>query len=160
MDLALAGAVHDSDRVWLASTDADTVVASDWLTTQVRWANIGVDAVAGLVHVGWTDDTRPLRDRHARIVSAGGGRLGHNHVHGANIGVRASRWVEVDGCGVMSDGEDHELWRRLRIAGARLIGVTDVDVTTSSRLHGRAPAGFSGHLRALAADGPGPVAAS
>lgn len=153
LDLARSGLAGPPEELWLATTDADTVVSPDWLSSQVRWANRGVDAIAGLVQVAWTDDTLLLRDRHELVVAAGGVGLGHDHVHGANLGIRGSRWIEVGGCAALADGEDRDLWRRLQATGARLLGVPDVDVTTSPRLHGRVPAGFSGHLRRLVPEG-------
>src|SRR5262249_11786973 len=39
------------ERVWLANTDADTVVPTTWLDDQLRLADEGVAAVAGTVNV-------------------------------------------------------------------------------------------------------------
>ena len=96
-----------------------------------------------------SDDQQPLARRYEREVARGGTSQGHHHVHGANLGVRANRWSQVGGCGDGDDGEDGELWRRLRAAGVAPLGVTDLRVRTSARLHGRAPRGFSGYLRAI-----------
>jgi glycosyltransferase involved in cell wall biosynthesis len=38
-------------RTWIANTDADTVVPSDWIVRQLRWAERGWAAVAGVVDV-------------------------------------------------------------------------------------------------------------
>ena len=76
--------------------------------------------------------------------------MGHGHVHGANLGVRASWWQAVGGCGPAGCGEDRELWDRLAQAGARTIGVDDLAVTTSGRLTSRVQGGFATYLAALA----------
>jgi len=147
-DLGIAAAGRP-ETTWLASTDADTVVGSRWLAHHLRWARAGLDGVAGLVEVAWHHDQVHLAARFHTAMRALGCEEGHGHVHGANLGLRASRWIEVGGCAERADGEDHDLWRRLRAAGARLHGATDLPVVTSSRLIGRAPAGFSGYLRSL-----------
>ena len=152
LDAGLAAIGADPATVWLASTDADSVVARNWITTHVAWADAGLDAVAGLVDVAWEDDQRLLARRFAAARTAAGTGIGHRHVHGANLGVRGDRWVEVGGCGAGDDGEDGELWRRLHAAGIATLGVTDLRVRTSGRLHGRASRGFNGYLRALDAD--------
>ncbi len=152
LDAGLATIGADPATVWLASTDADSVVARDWITTHVAWADAGLDAVAGLVDVAWGDDQRLLARRFAAARTAAGTGIGHRHVHGANLGVRGDRWLEVGGCGAGDDGEDGELWRRLHAAGVTTLGVTDLRVRTSGRLHGRASRGFSGYLRALDAE--------
>ena len=138
------------ERCWLATTDADTTVSADWLRRQLRWARDGVDGVAGLVDVAWDVDDQALAKRFHRSLEPGGTGDGHGHVHGANLGLRADRWVEVDGCGPQATGEDHELWRRLRLVGADVRGVADVRVRTSARVVARAPDGFASYLRALA----------
>jgi len=137
------------DTTWLASTDADTVVGSEWLAHHLRWAWAGLDGVAGLVEVAWRREQALLASRFQTSMRELGTQEGHAHVYGANLGLRARRWIEVGGCDERADGEDHDLWRRLRAAGARLHGATDLPVVTSSRLIGRAPAGFSGYLRSL-----------
>jgi glycosyltransferase involved in cell wall biosynthesis len=152
LDAGITAVGGDLTTVWLATTDADSVVAADWLACHLRWASTGVDAVAGLVDVAWRPDQQVLAHRYSRARARGGTATGHHHVHGANLGVRASRWAEVGGCGDGEDGEDGELWRRLRAAGVAPLGVTDLRVLTSARLRGRAPRGFSGFLRAMDRD--------
>lgn len=150
-DLAIVPA-----QAWLATTDADTTVAPTWLLTQQRWAQAGFDAVAGLVEVAWNDHDDRLAGRYRRSIAPSGLGIGHHHVHGANLGLRGSWWMTVGGCGDLTCGEDHELWSRLRRAGARTIGVDDLAVTTSGRLTGRVDGGFASYLSALAVEGPAP----
>ena len=150
------GASVPPDRTWVLSTDADTVVGPAWVARHLRWSR-HADGVAGLVEVDWADvdagglggvaGIDELRARYLASLAGGGTGPGHTHVHGANLGVRASWWQAVDGCGPLATGEDHELWRRL--LGAVLLGVTDLPVVTSGRLAARAPAGFASYLAAL-----------
>jgi hypothetical protein len=162
--LAELGGAVPADRAWVLSTDADTVVGPSWVARHLRWSH-HADGVAGLVDVDWEEAAAALaagaragappgagelRARFQGSVRAGGTGPGHRHVHGANLGVRASWWQAADGCGPLATGEDHELWHRLRRLGAVLLGVTDLPVVTSGRLLARAPAGFAAHLAALA----------
>ena len=65
---AVAATGRPLAQVWLATTDADTTVAPDWLVAQIRWAEAGVDGVAGLVRV---DSELPIEiRRRARAVPA------------------------------------------------------------------------------------------
>ncbi len=139
----------DPTATWLATTDADTTVGPTWLVGQLAWAARGVGAVAGLVNVDWDPASEHLAAGYS--ASLGDVSTGHTHVHGANLGLHGAYWLAVGGCGDGSDGEDHELWRRLTAAGVSVLGVDDLPVRTSGRLIGRVPLGFSGYLRALAA---------
>ena len=57
----------DPASVWLATTDADTLVPPCWLTRQLRYAEGGWDAVVGTVTV---TDWRPVPGRAAAAVRA------------------------------------------------------------------------------------------
>lgn len=149
LDAALERTAVAPEQAWLATTDADTVVDPTWLHTHLRWAATGVDGIAGLVEVDLSRAPAALADRYIRSIAPGGTGPGHAHVHGANLGLRGSCWRQVDGCGDAEVGEDHELWQRLRRAGARLEGVADLRVRTSGRLLGRAPDGFAAYLARL-----------
>ncbi|QYG91888.1 glycosyltransferase family 2 protein [Iamia sp. SCSIO 61187] len=149
LETALAHAGGAPEATWLATTDADTNVDPTWLHTQLRWARRGYDGVAGLVGVDWSGSDPALPGRYVASLAPGGTGLGHGHVHGANLGVRASWWRAVGGCGPAACGEDRELWDRLARAGARTIGVDDLRVTTSGRLTSRLEGGFASYLSAL-----------
>ncbi len=130
---------------WLATTDADTVVPSDWLVRQARLAAGGADLVVGTVE---PDDALPRSRasqwwRRHRLTEL------HGHVHGANLGFRAETYAAVGGFAPLVTGEDRDLVARLRAAGARCVATDAARVTTSSRLQGRAPDGFAAYLRAL-----------
>lgn len=136
------------ERCWLANTDADCVVPPRWLSEQVELAETGIEAVAGTVtvdsfvgHQPWVE----LRFRMTYLIDSDGS---HNHVHGANIGVRADAYLRAGGWSDLSTAEDHDLWRRLSLAGARKLSTSKVEVKTSGRRIGRAPNGFAGALAA------------
>ena len=72
----------------------------------------------------------------------------HPHIHGANLGVRADRYVRAGGWANLKTGEDHDLWGRLQRTGARLLSSARLQVVTSGRRVGRAPNGFADALAA------------
>lgn len=138
----------DVDGVWIANTDADTVVPSHWLARQVSRART-VDAVAGVVRVAdWSSRSLEIRDAFDRGYQGTWLRR-HRHVHGANLGVRASAYASVGGFGDHRCSEDHALWNALRAHGHALRASRRVWVTTSARRIGRAPGGFADTLNAL-----------
>lgn len=134
-------------RLWTVHTDADSRVPVDWLLAQVHEAGTGADAVLGSVV--------PDDDLAATVRTAWGERHpavdGHPHVHGANLGVRASALVAVGGWRPLPTGEDVDLAARLRARPGLVVRSTARPaVVTSSRPDGRAPRGFSSYLRDLA----------
>lgn len=149
----------DLDRrdLWLATTDADTIVPPAWLERQLRYADQGWDAVLGTVSVAeWTDVPAHLPATFAAHYEFGEGP--HPHVHGANLGIRASAYVGAGGFGHLVTAEDHAFVSALTLAGYSVLRAADIAVTTSARLSGRAPLGFSHLLTKLAADAPRPPA--
>jgi glycosyltransferase involved in cell wall biosynthesis len=133
---------------WIACTDADTTVPTDWLDRQLAWAARGFDAVAGLVDLP-PDAPPELRAAFHDAVRAVGSRYGHSHVHAANLGIRLSALVAVGGFPDVEIGEDHALWDRLARSPARILGATDTTVVTSARLVGRTTGGFAAFLTEL-----------
>jgi cellulose synthase/poly-beta-1,6-N-acetylglucosamine synthase-like glycosyltransferase len=133
--------------VWLANTDADTIVPVDWLQRQLDLATAGYEGVAGTIRLdaclyqGRDLATKLMADY---FVAPDGS---HPHVHGANLGMRADAYLAAGGWSDAALAEDHCLWKRLRRSGARLISSAAVSVLTSSRLHGRAIGGFACTLR-------------
>lgn len=139
------------DATWFVTTDADTRVGENWLLGHLRHAAEGARAIAGTVAVdfeGHVEENLGLRssyDAHYRH------EFGHPHVHGANLGVRATEYFSVGGFAPLTTGEDHDLVRRLELGGIECRRVCDIPVTTSGRLSGRAPDGMAGFLRSLEA---------
>ena len=132
--------------LWIAHTDADTVVAPDWLLRQVALADAGTDAVLGTVRVAdWTEHPAGTARAFAALYGAGEGE--HPHVHGANLGLRASAWLGAGGVPPLGLAEDHGLLAGLLARGARVTRTRTVEVVTSGRRVGRAPGGFADLLR-------------
>jgi len=146
--VALARLPRETSRVWLANTDADCSVPLDWLSGQLKLAESGVEAVAGIIEVDSFDEHEarvPQRFRSAYLLHPDGT---HPHVHGANLGVCADAYLRVGGWADLSTAEDHDLWGRLRASGARMFSPSCLRVLTSGRRNGRAPLGFAGTLAA------------
>jgi glycosyltransferase involved in cell wall biosynthesis len=136
--------------VWLATTDADTRVPSDWLVRQLSHADQGWDAVLGTVTVAdWAD--RPTHAADAFAAHYGHGEGPHPHVHGANFGIRASAYLAAGGFPSLRTAEDHALLRALSAVGIAAKRADDITVQTSARRHARAPDGFSHLLGTLTA---------
>ncbi len=130
---------HGPDGLWLASTDADSRVPLNWMNAQARCAAFGFDLFLGTVCLPEEDVAQ-----HHRWV--GRYRAGRAHVHGANLGVRATSYRDIGGFRPLPAHEDADLVSRLRRAGAMTVWVNDVPVTTSARSDPRAPAGVGADL--------------
>ncbi|MFJ3394700.1 glycosyltransferase [Leifsonia aquatica] len=143
--VGLAQAASAPERTWIAFTDADTVVPRMWLQAHLAAAE-SADLFVGAV-VPRLDDLDAAR-RHAWTRShPPGATLGH--VHGANLGVRASAYAAVGGVPPLVVGEDVDLVARVRASGRPVVESEQHPVLTSARLDGRAPDGYAAHLRAL-----------
>lgn len=133
-------------RVWIASTDADTVVPPSWLVDQVEVAESGADFYTGVVTPDADDLPSSTRlawwARHQHVD-------GHPHVHGANLGFTLAAYDCVGGYDDVATGEDERLVRDMRSAGLAGVATAANSVTTSGRLVGRAPGGFAAYLLAL-----------
>jgi glycosyltransferase involved in cell wall biosynthesis len=135
-------------NVWLANTDADCIVPPAWLSDQIDIAASGFEAVAGIIAVDSFEEHGPevpVRFNRSYSIHADGT---HPHIHGANLGVRADRYIDVGGWADLKTAEDHDLWGRLRQTGARVLSSAKLQVVTSGRRVGRAPSGFAGALAA------------
>jgi glycosyltransferase involved in cell wall biosynthesis len=152
----------DPANVWLATTDADTLVPASWLRQQVRHASQGWDAIVGTIRVadwsGYPPGTRALfRERYEGVegvegvkgVEGGAGQ--HGHVHGANLGFRASAYLRAGGFPELPTAEDHALVAALTAGGSRVLRTRGLPVVTSARRVSRAPHGFSHYLARLEA---------
>ncbi len=143
---ALAATTAAPERVWLANTDADSMVPPHWLCGQVELAESGADAVLGTVEPDPGELDGSLLKAWARKHRFA---EDHPHVFGANFGVRASHYLRVGGFEPVRTHEDRILAERLRRAGSAVVATDTLRVVTSSRLQGRAPHGFAGYLRGL-----------
>lgn len=141
--------------LWLMTTDADTVVPPNWISTHLAYATSGIQAVVGTVDVDWSENSRAgaanIRTRYNAAYRA---EVGHSHVHGANLGFDATAFAAVGGFAPIGLSEDVDLVARLDAAGARIARICDAPVTTSSRVSTRAPGGFSDYLSGLGGSAP------
>ena len=130
-------------QLWIACTDADSAVPPQWLATQWQHARAGADVLLGMV----TPDARELpaaallrwQNRHPH-------REDHDHVFGANFGVRGDMYERAGGFPAVATGEDHLLVQSVRRLGGRIVASADAPVMTSARQVGRAPEGFARYL--------------
>lgn len=126
---------------WLAFTDADTLVAPDWLAAQLRLRS---DAVCGTVAVrDWGDYSPAMRRRYARHYRDADG---HRHIHGANLGVSAAAYRRAGGFPPLASSEDVALVDALTAIGASIAWSAAPRVATSARKDFRAPEGFGATL--------------
>lgn len=146
--LRMAGT--DPAATWLATTDADTVVPPGWLRRQLGYAGQGWDVVLGTVTVtDWAEHPPHAAAMFAAMYGFGEGP--HPHVHGANLGIRASAYLAAGGFQPLRTAEDHALIAAATGAGCQVLQASDVTVVTSARRQARAPRGFSHALRTLTA---------
>lgn len=137
---------HRREEIWLANTDADSMVPANWLTGQIALCDAGFDAVLGTVAVAdWSGHTAETRARWAADYLA---VEQHHHVHGANLGATASAYVAVGGWPGLAVHEDVELVRRL--ASHRVLATATLPVVTSARREPRAAGGFGDAVSSLA----------
>jgi glycosyltransferase involved in cell wall biosynthesis len=137
------------ERLWLACTDADSVVPTTWLTHHLAMARAGTDLLLGTVH--------PARDRpdsldpgrYAAWAASYLNRWGHPHVHGANLGIRGDVYRACGGFPPLATDEDVGLARTAAHGGFRVISSPLNPVATSARTTGRTPAGFAAFLAGL-----------
>ena len=136
------------EAVWLASTDADTRVPPTWLRDQVDLAQSGADVVLGVVRLG-DDDAAPslLRAFEFEYQKQLADNGSHSHIHGANLGVRASVYLRAGGFPPVPNHEDRRLIQQLhRLRGVTIETCQNVGVQTSSRIEGRCDHGFAATL--------------
>lgn len=137
----------DLRSLWIACTDADTVVGVSWLLEHVRIADGGADLALGTVLLSLDHEPPRLVAAWIRAYDA---REGHRHVHGANLGVRASTYVRAGGFDPVPVDEDVRLVDAvLADPAAHVVRTNRMPVVTSGRLVARAPDGFAGYLRQL-----------
>ncbi|AMM22486.1 hypothetical protein AX769_16040 [Frondihabitans sp. PAMC 28766] len=134
---------QDRGSLWLAHTDADSTVPGDWLVEQVALADRGVDVMIGTVRPTPADLTP---EQNAQWLATHQPGHPNGHVHGANLGLRASAYFAAGGFDPIEEHEDNALVARLR-RGPWVIAASDAcQVLTSGRFVGRTPGGYAGYL--------------
>src|SRR5829696_9471805 len=92
----------------IACTDADTVVAPDWLAAQLRAASQGARAIGGRIELAddgslpesvWRRHVEQGRLRHERLLSEPGlaGQTQHWQYSGASLALKAEVYREIGG---------------------------------------------------------------
>jgi glycosyltransferase involved in cell wall biosynthesis len=140
-----AQAALDRGARWLAFTDADSVVAPDWLAAQLA---LNADAVCGTVAISdWGDYGTDMRRHYSRTYTDADN---HRHIHGANLGVSALAYRRAGGFLPLVSSEDVALVDALQACGANIAWSAKPRVTTSARRDFRAPDGFGATLLGVA----------
>jgi glucosyl-3-phosphoglycerate synthase len=144
----------------IASTDADTVVAPDWLSVQLETASRGARAIGGHIGLrddadlpqdvsGWRAEQGLLRQREllADVDSMGEPiQVEHWQFSGASLSLTAATYAEIGGLEPRAALEDEYLERALARCGVSIERPLAVKVATSARLVGRAKRGLARDL--------------
>lgn len=141
------GGPADARPEWLACTDADSAVPTEWLLQHMEHARADTDLLLGVVRPD-AEELQPSSMN--RWMTQYHLRDGHPHVHGANMGVRADMYLRAGGFPLLAEHEDVALAQRIRALGGRVVSTAGHPVLTSGRLAGRTPGGMAGYLTALA----------
>jgi glycosyltransferase involved in cell wall biosynthesis len=124
--------------IWLATTDADSLVPRDWLSAQLEAHRSGSDLWAGRVRVD--EQSAVARQWSEDYVAE------RRPIHGASLGFSGALYEQIGGFRCLRSGEDRDLHRRAVAAGFRVTYDLRAAVMTSARRRGRAPEGFAGVL--------------
>ncbi len=142
----------------IASTDADSAVAADWLSAQLALARQGAEAIGGLIELDPAE--RQALDPHAivardhnaarRLATAieqtAGATVEHPYFSGASLALTAAVYERCGGLPVRAALEDEALARALSQQGIVIHRSRRVRVRTSARTNGRAPRGLAQDL--------------
>ena len=139
----------------IASTDADSEPAPDWLARQLEAIAAGARAVGGLIVL---DDEGGVPERARDLRSARSGRrhaalratspaVEHGFFGGASLAVTAEAYRQVGGIEDRTALEDQALEQALVRRGIAIARPAAVRVRTSARTEGRAPRGLAADLR-------------
>ncbi|KAA2313164.1 glycosyltransferase [Pseudooceanicola sediminis] len=148
----------------ILTTDADCIVAPDWLERSLSHLS-EVEAVCG--HVTPMVSEAAILDRMDAQLATMEGRYRalvlafyaahapettspsdhHGEAAGASLALRAATYLSVGGFRALATGEDRDLVRRLKTAGHSVRHAGDVRVQASCRLAGRAKGGMAAALR-------------
>jgi glucosyl-3-phosphoglycerate synthase len=143
----------------IASTDADTTVAADWLGAQLALSSAGAEAIGGLIELD--PQEQRILDPHALAVrehstsqrlasaiehAAGAATVEHPHFSGASLALTAAAYQRCGGLPVRAALEDEALAHALTRQGIAIHRPRHVRVRTSARTDGRAPRGLAQDL--------------
>lgn len=143
----------------IASTDADSVVAQDWLERQLAAVARGARAIGGRIELmpdtGLAPEVLASRraqgqTRHQNLLAgldqSACARAEHWQFSGASMALTAATYAELGGLEPRAALEDEALERVLGARGIAIERPLDVRVSTSARTRGRAPRGLAHDL--------------
>lgn len=139
----------------IASTDADTIVAEDWLASQLTAAGCGARAIGGRIELleeeGPPEEVRSWREKRGRqrlapLQRSEGNSVEHWQFSGASLSLTAEAYREIGGLEPRAALEDEYLERALQQRNIPIQRPLDVRVSTSPRLVGRASRGLAKDL--------------
>jgi hypothetical protein len=159
-----------SKRPVIATTDADTIVAPDWLAATLEEVEDGADVVGGALQL----DRQELRalspalrrrvrldrlyrqlevDLRRALANQGQPRYEHYHHSGASLAITRTTYLAAGRLPPVASGEDVALVRHARAQGATVRLSHRVRVRTSCRTEGRAAGGMAATLGRWAVEG-------
>jgi glycosyltransferase involved in cell wall biosynthesis len=165
MDAAAAWLGESGNAGIILSTDADSRVPANWVARNVAAIRAGADAVAGRVELDPAEAALlppslpargKLEDRYDALITEAEARLDpdphdpwpcHRTAIGATLAVTRAAYLQVGGMLEIPLGEDGAFIAKLLEHGLRVRHATDVCVTISARLAGRAPGGVADTIR-------------
>lgn len=165
MDLAAAWLGDTGNMGMILSTDADSRVPPNWVARNRAAIEAGADAVAGRVELDAAEaallpPSLPARGRlediYDALITEAEARIDpdpndpwpcHRTAIGATLAVTRIAYQAVGGMPEIPLGEDGAFIARLIEHGLRVRHATDVCVTISARLTGRAPGGVADTIR-------------
>jgi hypothetical protein len=163
-DLAGSGDLADPNAV-LLTTDADTIVADDWIEQNLRVLSGGADVACGRVEVDPTEEMlippslraddalecelTGLLDRIACVLDPDPADPWprHTEASGASIAVTMAAFRRTNGIPAIATGEDRAFVKVLARMDARIRHDPAIRVTVSGRMHGRAEGGMADTIR-------------
>ena len=155
---------RDPRHTLIASLDADTRVAHDWITTTLDAVAAGADCVAGRIFIDPADrHLLPLQSRRRLLQRVGYEHLlaewetrldpvpwdpwpRHRQHFGASLAMTVDTYVRAGGLPITDEHEDELLYQAVQRIDARVRHSPRVRVWTSGRLAGRALDGLAGQL--------------
>jgi glycosyltransferase involved in cell wall biosynthesis len=142
---AISGSLVPRDQLWIANTDADSVVPPNWIAHQLELARENNAAVVVGTVRPRAEDLSAAEWAAWHLSHSDGQALGH--VHGANLGFRADACLAVGGFAALDEHEDNDLVHRLHSASFAISASDGIEVVTSGRRVGRTPGGYARYLR-------------
>lgn len=135
---------------WVACTDADSRVEPDWLIRQLSHIEQDrAEMICGVVSVDSWEHLSPVtREKYLAHYQD---RMGHRHIHGANLSFSATAYTQVGGFDAIACHEDVELVKKFEAHGFNIVWSNQVRVMTSSRLEAKTQGGFGSFLGNLEA---------